>query len=156
MNSDKTLAVYPAGGSMDSLTSGAPTFTGDAALIQGCSEVLATVAYKVPDDVGITFTWGLQSSADGVTGWSAIDATTNVLTLSAGTSIFVHVYGYLDNLTRRTSDGFLRIYGVAANFTNDTIEVMGWLNLGRDNGAIMNQSVFRNAFAFDVTDLESN
>jgi hypothetical protein len=149
MNSDHVLQTLSASGNVALLTSGSPVFTGSPVPAQGVTDVLVGLTYRIVDDVGITFTWGLEQSADLST-WVAIPGALAVTTLSAAGNGST-VLGFLGNAPRYINLPFIRVLGQVANITNDNVLMATWINVAQ-NRNILNAAAYASLFAFRITE----
>lgn len=149
MNSDHVLQSLSASGNVALLTSGSPVFTGSPVPAQGVTDVLVGLTYRIVDDVGITFTWGLEQSNDLVN-WTAIPGALAVTTLSAAGNGST-VLGFLGNAPRYVNSLFLRVLGQVGNITNDDVLMAAWINVAQ-NRNILNSPAYASVFAFRVTE----
>lgn len=150
MHSDECLRVYTASLGTAGVTAGSPVFTSDPFAVREGHECLVDLAYKLPSETGVTFSWALQTSPNLVS-WLNISETVTVTPIVAGSAVFTNVYGYLEDLPSFIgSNGFLRIQGTATGLSSETLTVTAHANVARSGYTVFNLSAFRDAFGFDV------
>lgn len=150
MNSDVIRRTYTANAGRAALTSGSNVWTGQAAGFQAASEVMACIGYNLPDDTGVTITWGIQWSPDLST-WNNITeaSVTDQAVAVTGAGVYQNRYGLLDGASRYIGGAFIRILATVSGLSDDTMQVFGWFNIGRDNGPIWTKDGFRDTLDFE-------
>lgn len=114
---------------IDTIASGDTAYTGGLCVIEGALDLLFGIVYRLADDVGVTFTWGVEWSLDGAT-WFATTPATSIITTLVPANSGTPVIGHIKDVSKNCPGRFARIIGVGANFTNDTVLISSWMAPG--------------------------